>query len=410
MFRSALFALILGFSSFAFAAETAPASQSTSTPASSQAAKGRITQSAHNPGVPAGEIYDPAASQPFGSLEDVTKEMMSLDPKANPARQYELLNALDAFVCHGEYEADPRTVKHYRTMADHAISQIENEKGETPGVKVWKFYSSSFVCRSGHTTFSFDLNIEPNSRFWTPDPKNPNWKEPEKTDKTFVLTDEQIERLAKVVDVAFYTHEDTDHINYATMSRLAKNGKIIVVTAPVAKLSGYKDIADKLTVLTPELGKTYTYGDLKVQAIPTQQTHPNRAGVADNIYLVTTPTGVVVMDKGDANVPADAAPFLEKYHQEGGKVDLYLGPVGFGKADNFNLTKKIHEWFDDFIIPGHEYEWVHRLSWNQLMSYGKMQQIIRERIDAGRGMVLSWGQSYHYLPGDKVPATNKTKS
>jgi L-ascorbate metabolism protein UlaG (beta-lactamase superfamily) len=214
------------------------------------------------------------------------------------------------------------------------------------------------------------------------------------------MTDAQIARLAPLIDVAFYSHEDEDHLCHAFMDALVKAGKTVVVTEPVVHLPGYRDFAGRLTTLTPEAGRTYTFGALKVEGLATRQVYadPKRRSVLNNIYLVTTPTRQVVMHKGDANVGDEAWRYFQAYAQRGGKIDLYLGgysPFGTKDRDPTGCADKIHQAFDDFVIPGHMYEWSH-LQWGMkgLLTYDKVMKFDGDRIRAGRGIVLSWGEGY----------------
>lgn len=337
----------------------------------------------------------------YPTLDSLRAAMLAQGPSPDPERRDSMLTALERLVLREPYDRDPAAVRHYRLMCDNAIDEIAAQRDDTPCVRIWKFYSSGYVCRSGRTVFSFDLNQGVNSKRWIPD-GHPGWTPPPKNDTDFVLTDTQIARLAALIDVAFYSHNDEDHICYAFMREMIKAGKTVVVTPPVLALPGYRDFADKLVALTPRAGKIYPFGALKVEGFATRQTYaaPNRPPVANNIYLVTTPTGVVLMHKGDANVGEEAWAWFESYKKSGGKIDLYLGgysPFGTKDKDPTGCAAKIHEAFDDFVIPGHMYEWSH-LQWgvNGLLTYNKVMRFDGARIRMGRGIVLTWGESFAY--------------
>jgi L-ascorbate metabolism protein UlaG (beta-lactamase superfamily) len=339
----------------------------------------------------------PAAS--YATLDRLRETVIAEGARFDPAQRDAMLKALEAFVLQPPYDRNPDAVRHFRAMCDHAIGEIAAEQGDTPGVKIWKFYSSAYVCRSGRTVFAFDLNQGVNAKRWTPSGA-PGWAPPPKTGADFVMTDAQIARLAGLIDVAFYSHEDEDHVCHAFMDALVKAGKTVVVTAPVLRLPGYGDLAARLTVLTPETGKTYHFGALTVEGLATWQTYANpaRPWVANNIYLVTTPTGLVLMHKGDANVGDEAWNYFAAYQQRGGKIDLYLGgysPFGTKDKDPTGCAAKIHQAFDDFVIPGHMYEWSH-LAWGVkgLLTYDKVMGFDGERIRQGRGLELSWGECH----------------
>ncbi len=340
---------------------------------------------------------------PYSTLQDLQKALLAEGPITSPDFQQRdvIVRSFESFILKEPFDQNPEIVRYFRTMCDHAIDQIAAEKGETPGVKIWKLYASSYVCRAGNTVFAFDLNAGLHSQRWQPT-SAPNWSAPPKTDTDFVMTDEQIARLAKLVDVAFYSHQDIDHIDYQFIHEMIKAGKTVVVTPPVLKLDGYKDFANKLTAFTPEEGKVYPFDELKVEALATRQEYaPPRPSVPDNVYLVTTPTGVVCMHKGDANVGEEAWKYFEAYKKRGGKVDIYMGGYsGFARGkDTFHAEQKIHDAFNDFIIPGHSYEWGHlRLGNGKVMTYYDILATEAERLKAGRGCVLTWGECYWYKP------------
>lgn len=277
-------------------------------------------------------------------------------------------------------------------MCEHALDEIEAETGYTKGVKVWKFYSSAYILKSGNTIFSFDMH---EGKF------------------DFVLTQQQIDRVADLIDVAFYSHIHEDHISYPIIKALFKAGKTVVVPDEVIHLTKYSDIAGRLSSLTPIDGTVYNFKDLRVEACDTTQgfRNKNRIPVENNIYLVKTVENCVVMHKGDANDGDEAWNYFSNYKERGGTVDLYLGgysPFGTKDTDYTGCAAKIHEAFDDFVLPGHIYEWEHLANHPRdgLLTYDRVMDFDGYRIDAGRGMVLSWGEHYHYLPEHKPSAVD----
>lgn len=241
------------------------------------------------------------------SLDSLRHTLLTTGDRLSPVQREAWLRSLETLVLKPPYDKNPATVRHYRMMCDRAIAEIEQQTGKTAGVMIWKFYSSGYVCRSGRAVFAFDLNQGVNAKRWTPTGA-PVWTPPPKTDTDFVLTDAQIARLARLIDVAFYSHQDEDHVCHAFMAALVRAGKQVVVPKPVVSLPGYADLADRLTVLRPEIGKTYAFGALQVEGLATRQAYQNaqRKPVENNIYLVKTPTQLVVMHKGDANIGDEA--------------------------------------------------------------------------------------------------------
>lgn len=336
------------------------------------------------------------------SLDSLRSTLLTEREGIEPGRRDALMRGLETFALTPPYDKDPALVRHYREMCDRAIDEISSGIGAGPGVTIWKFYSSGYVCRSGGIVFAFDLNQGVNAKRWTPEP-GPDWKPPRKTETDFVLTDAQIARLAGHIRVAFYSHQDEDHVCHAFMQAIVAAGGTVVVPASVRKLPGYETIAARLTVLTPETGKTYRYGGLEVEGLATRQTYtaPGRPAVENNLYLVRTPAGQVLMHKGDANVGDEVWAYFEDYKRRGGRVDVYLGGYSaFGTKDKdpTGCARKIHEAFDDFVIPGHLYEWSH-LAWGVkgLLTYEKAMAFDGDRIRRGRGVVLSWGERHTVL-------------
>ena len=127
----------------------------------------------------------PASAYP--SLDSLRAAMLNQGASSNPVRRDAMLTALERLVLREPYDRDPAAVRHYRLMCESAIDEIAAQRGDTPGVRIWKFYSSGYVCRSGRTVFAFDLNQGVDSKRWIPD-GHPGWTPPPKTDTDFVLS------------------------------------------------------------------------------------------------------------------------------------------------------------------------------------------------------------------------------
>jgi len=336
-----------------------------------------------------------SSAAPLESLDDVAEALCATLPSVdNHDERAQILKALDGFLEQPNSERSPKVALYYQGMVDRALDEIETLE-VTEGVAIWKLYSSSFVIKTPQITFAGDLDEGPNKDSGNPDRRSGL------DGITFHMTPQQRARLAKLVDVSFHTHRHHDHVNYPITQELVKAGKTVIVPPDIRKMWENEPFADGLTTIGESPEMTRRFGPLQVQVLASRQwmAVDHTSACPCNAYLVTTDNGVSILFKGDINDGKDILPWLQGLKAREQTIDLYIGHVSFWWGDDALMP--ITRLFDPFIIPGHEYEFTHRKRGEPGSGTGSYTSRIarfRAPLGRGKGIVLSWGERFDYMP------------
>ena len=330
-----------------------------------------------------------------GGLGDLRAELLGTPATGRLDDQRQaLLARLDGFLEQPSSERSDDVAAYYQAMIDHALAEIAAHTVDE-GVAVWKLYSSALVLKTAKATFGIDLDEGPNSDSGNPD------KDAGLSGIKLHLTAGQRTRLAELVDASFHTHRHHDHVNYLITAELVKAGKTVVVPEDIRTMWRDEPFSSGLTVLRPSPGRKHRVGELGVEILGSRQWMAQDHSVACpcNAYLVTTDNGVNILFKGDINDGQEVLPWLREVKARGRGVDLYVSALSFwwGK----DALPQIQRMFDPFLIPGHEYEFTHRKpgeSGAGTGSYGSMCRRFRTSTARGKCAVLSWGETFRYVP------------
>jgi len=259
----------------------------------------------------------------------------------------------------------------YRKRMEEAVTDIEQRK-VSEGLQVWKLYDMGFLVRSPSVSITFDLV--------------PGM--PSKEVTGFAIGKELLQRLVDQSDILFISHRHEDHANLQVARLFLDAGKPVV--APEGLWTNVADLATRLifpersTELVHTIAVQGGRQSLKVVAYPGHQ-----GSLINNVHLVTTPEGFVVVQTGDQSGPEGAGSDFDWIANIGRDhaVDILL-PNCWGNA----LGRTLRGVNPELVITGHENEMGHTVDHREdyTQTYNRL---FGSRYPA---VVMTWGESYHY--------------
>ena len=305
------------------------------------------------------------------------------------------LKALDERLMQPDSECAPDVIAYYHRAVDRALDALESEP-PAKGIRLFQLYSSSVIVQTPETVFAIDLDQGPH--------ENRSRTGPDAAVR-FGMTPEHIARLARLVDIAFHTHEHHDHVDYEITKTLCESGKTVVVTASNREHWQDEPWAGRLIVLEQTLAKPHTVGVLTVDVLHDYQwdNEAHTGGTPCNAYLITTPGGTGVLSKGDINCGLRLYGWLQIMAANGRHVDLVTGSPGFWRG--VNTAREIDALFSPVWAIGHVWEFTHRSAGKPggaTGTYTANLMMTRHLFQKGTPVVLSWGE-YLDLGPDRTP-------
>ncbi len=302
---------------------------------------------------------------PKPTIEQVEALLAATPPTtADHAARVKTIRAIDALFDTTEVAKDPAIIEFYRRRVEAGLAALK--AGPPPGhARIVKLYSSSTVIKTADGCFTFDF---------AEGPCGDTWGLPEATDdefRNFHLTDEQRDRLAKLLDVYFITHRHHDHVSFALCERMARLGKPII--APPESKAWFKRGKAPFAeaIQTPAPDAVHTLGKLSfvhyagvqyMEWIEDDHERPVKdspKNVPNNCYLVRL-SGMTFGHCGD-NRDAGHVEWARQWSKKGWRPDVSFA-LGIGK-----FTKLLARAWGGLRIHVHDYEFRHtnfnRLSW-----------------------------------------------
>lgn len=327
----------------------------------------------------------PAVAESTG--EEVAAALAAAPPSLPMTEaRLEALTALDAFIAHPQSQDDPAVIAFYREAVDRGLDKLENER-VTSGIRVFQFYSSSVVVQTPETVFAFDLDTGPNDGL---DQKSADEGEP------FHLTDAQVARLAKLVDYVFLTHLHLDHCDWQITDALMAEGKTVVVNPEHKEMWKDQPWAEKLVLLEQTIDEPNEVGPLKVHVLFDRQWGRDvrhSSGAQCDCYVITTPGGLTVMNKGDINCGLQLFGWLNLLKLNGVEIDVVTGSTIFWRG--VDITAEWNALLDNPIwLPGHTWEFGHRRGQavGNSIPFVKAFHLVNEPTGSDLVQPLSWGE------------------
>jgi hypothetical protein len=299
----------------------------------------------------------------------------------------EALGALDKWLSVADSERTEAVVAYYQRSVEYALDRLENEK-VAKGIRVFQLYSSSVIVQTPETVFAFDLDQGPNKKLD---------ETPAEEGVAFRMADGQVERLARLVDVSFHSHEHYDHIDFEITRALLAAGKQVVVTQSNKDQWEGQPWAEKLTVLEQTVDKPHALGSLKVDVLHDFQWNDNEhtGGTPCTAYLVTTADGISVFSKGDINCGLRLYGWLSLMVEAGRHVDLFVGSPAYWRG--VDVVSEIDALLAPVWAVGHVWEFTHRRSGKSggaTGTYRMNHRSVERVLQAGAAAALTWGECF----------------
>jgi L-ascorbate metabolism protein UlaG (beta-lactamase superfamily) len=289
---------------------------------------------------------------------------------------------LDALL-HDKYAAHrPSVQDFYKTQFKTAHDEMQNLP-VTEGAKIWKLYNMGFVVRTQSVTIAFDLTSGESAE-----------------SDGFTISNDTMAEIIDQCDALFISHRHRDHKDLWIAAQFIDQGKPVV--APLQVWEG-ESIHEKITHLKREAHTRQKLPiknknmELDLVIYPGHQM--NR--LENNVPLIFSPEGISFAHMGDQINEDD---FMIDYEwidhvKEHHKVDVLLPPSWT------NEINRVVQGFDpQLVIPGHENELGHTLD-DRVPFWGEtefLEQTYAELKASNYPVVLmTWGESYHYLPSIK---------
>ncbi|MFA5688190.1 MAG: hypothetical protein WC959_03435 [Kiritimatiellales bacterium] len=285
----------------------------------------------------------------------------------------------------------------YLRQVERGLTELENCT-VTSGVRIFKFYSSSLVIKSKEGAMAVDFQQGPRLTYCG----NPDQPDPVAKRTGFHWSGEQLDRLAKIVDVSFASHPHGDHADYDLSKRLSKLGKPTVVPQQLKELWNSMDhliVPEYETVqkigpveMYTMLGSQYMENwnatkDEKGQDVGHPTTNPDKTPDAETVVLLARLGDLVFLNAAESNPPADE--WLRKGIKLGFRPDVLIMA---GMRQGARSIREVLKEYPYFNLPVHEYEMGHPRGGNRIAHlYGGANAAA---IRTGLAMPLFWGENY----------------
>jgi L-ascorbate metabolism protein UlaG (beta-lactamase superfamily) len=266
-------------------------------------------------------------------VEDVLREHPP-QVEEEPVRRA-ALTRLDDILHIESAPAKPLVQAFYRRRMEQAVHEIETTR-TAAGMQIWKLYNHGWFVRTPSVAFAFDI---------VPGASVPG----------FAVDRAVLERLAAQADALFITHAHDDHASAVVARLFIDRGKPVVgpegLWAGTGQARGIlfpKRGVGPLAVLPVQGGRT----QLRFVAYPGHQDQTR----VNNVYLVTTPEGMTVVQTGDQwgdEGPGGDFDWLTQIGRDH-RVDVLL-PNCWANG----LQRMIRGIDPRLVLPGHENEMGH---------------------------------------------------
>jgi len=280
----------------------------------------------------------------------------------------------------------PKYLAYYLT----AIRKVLDEARDTSvdsGAAVWKLYSSGVLVRTSEAVFAIDAVEGP----FKPIDRSPA----DVPDHIFHWTPEMRAAFAETVDVLFITHWHYDHASFALVREMIEAGKTVVAPQQLQDHWRKHPFAARITTLSE--GLDYRIGALTVRVCDgAQYMRTDDEGewisvpkhdAQNNIYLIRGKDCPTFMHNGD-NRGRSFLPWLEEALADGWEPDLWFLGVVWPKT----LIADLEVLAQPIVMPVHDHELGHKPDYGVNKLWDMYHGLGKERLEAKRGLVLSWGE------------------
>lgn len=256
----------------------------------------------------------------------------------------------------------------FHSAMGFAVDEIESTR-VSRGAIIWKLYDHGFVVRTPTVTIGFDLVRGYSAGV-----------------DSFAVPDRLMERIIEQCDLLFISHWHGDHADRMVISSFIGADKPVVAPAEAEADSAFQGRithlaadADSVQVLPIQGGSL----SLEVVVFPGHQ----GADMSNNVTLVRSPEGLAFCHTGDQSNEDDFSWIDEVSDQY--EVDVLM--INCWTTD---ISRAARGFDPELIITGHENELGHSIDHREpfWLTYDRLSRTSYPFL------VMTWGESYHYLP------------
>lgn len=276
-------------------------------------------------------------------------------------------------VLHEENAAHrPSVQKFLKERIELALQELEETSVEK-GAMIWKLYNHGFIIRTATVTFAFDL-VRAHSA---------------KADG-FSIEDVIMQKLVDQCDALFISHRHRDHGDSWVAQSFINQNKPVVAPPEVWQ---DQPIHKNITHLERE---AHTQQKLSVQQGEQELTVINFPGhqgsnIENNVPLVFTPEGMSFVQTGDQSGPVEDWNWIDEIGSKH-SVDIL-----FPNCWTPDIHRVVRGFDPELVMTGHENEMGHTIDHRESnwLTYTRLKGI------STPSLLLTWGESYYYLPKEK---------
>lgn len=280
---------------------------------------------------------------------------------------------------------------YYQRRIDQALKEAEEAK-VTQGAAIWKLYSSGYLVKTPTGAFAFDVGEGPF--------KSLKGKPEDQAGFQFHWTSAMRQRLAKLIDALFLTHQHYDHLSYAVVAEVARAGKKIVAPPDLKNIWKQQPFAAQVQTLEPD--QDHAVGPLTVRTFQAVQAMNREADgswlIKDTdpqhyVYLVRDRAGTSFLHNGD-NRGKPFLPWLKQALADGWKLHVWFRILGWPST----VIADVETLADPIVMPGHEWEMGHKPKYQPSLLGNFYKSMVVGKAAKKRYVVLTWGERLNVDP------------
>ena len=299
------------------------------------------------------ELRDRWAAETLNWVDGI---LQTHPPQVNPPYiRIQALAAMDDPLHLGEAPVLDVIADFYQKRIRGGLAHLQSTDRPTQRARIWKFYNFTFVVKTPHHAFAFDVCHGY---------------------RKVTMTKAQLRSIAQQIDVAFISHDHPDHADVAFAHEMAALGKKVVVPdvlwpnsdieTSLVRVSGtYKGKVDGVSFI----------------AYPGSQ----GATIPNPVYLVEA-DGVSFMHMGDQSRGSDYNNWIK------GIGKKHVVDILFINCRDSSMSRKISAIDPKLIIPGHENEIRHIVDGRQ----GVVRTLSNLKDNKIPVVLMSWGEHFQY--------------
>jgi len=251
---------------------------------------------------------------------------------AGEERKFALF-AMDALLHDVRLDNTKALTDYVETRFLHVLEKLEKEKVGVNEIRIHKLFNHGYIIKTPSVTIGFDI-------FRGGRPQNP------------FVSDAVVQTLVDRCDILFISHEHGDHADKFVAQIFCDQNKTVVAPPGVWENESMSSKIKYLRgegVITEKISIPAKNAELTVKVFPGHQ-----GTLLNNVYAVTTPEGITVMQTGD-QANADDMQWITRVGDEV-NVDVLL--VHCWMPD---IEKSVEGIKPKLIITGHENEMGHTI-------------------------------------------------